>query len=44
MCVYVFEITQRSKAMIFVWVEMDKKGSILIWLSTVSVDNLSQIQ
>lgn len=30
--------------MIFwVW-ELDKKGSILIWLSTVSVDNLSQIQ
>jgi hypothetical protein len=30
--------------MIF-WVgELDKKGSILIWLSTVSVDNLSQIQ
>lgn len=30
--------------MIF-WVGgLDKKGSILIWLSTVSVDNLSQIQ
>ncbi len=30
--------------MIVLWMEMDKKGSILIWLSTISVDNLSQIQ
>ncbi len=30
--------------MIVLWIEMDKKGSILIWLSTISVDNLSQIQ
>ena len=30
--------------MIFARVEMDKKGSILIWLSTISVDNLYQIQ
>ncbi|ROO74194.1 hypothetical protein EDB57_0622 [Vibrio crassostreae] len=30
--------------MIFSRVEVDKKGSILIWLSTISVDNLSQIQ
>ncbi|SBT12259.1 hypothetical protein VCE7224_01001 [Vibrio celticus] len=30
--------------MIFSRVKVGKKGSILIWLSTVSVDNLSQIQ
>ena len=30
--------------MIFSRVKVDKKGYILIWLSTISVDNLSQIQ